>query len=851
MAATQHRPVSVLEAPTRLQGTGAPDAADTESPRSIREIMNQSSFPFSTRIAVAQDDADRFIDLEQLAAIALRRSRIVALCAVIGAMLGILYITSTPARYTTQTSILIDDSLARFADDKQAPPAAAMQSDALLSSEVEILKSERLAKAVVQAEKLDKNDAFLNPPMSPLDWAKSTVKGLARSLLTSAPQQAQGEGGDGSAAEPGRDPMVAAAVAILQDNLDVERAGRSFVVQLSYTSEDPQLAGRIARAYANAYLADQLEANFEATQRATEWLQGRIAELRDSSQAAASAVEKFRAEHGLTSARGELISDQQLADLNSQLILAQADTANALARYNQFKVIVDSGPDNAVKNATVPVEKGAGGSNLGVINDLKAKYGDISKREREITAKFGQEHPQAVALRREQADLNQQIFHELQQLTESYRNEYEVARSREDSLRANVGLMARQSSQSSQDMVKLRELQQKSDALSALYQGFLSRHEEASQRQSFPIAKARVISEAGDPTLPSSPRKGLALGLSLVLGLFGGAATAALQEFRERFFRTGDDVRSALNVNFLGYLPLVRGRKPAAKGAGDKGAKANGKGVTANGMAGKPNGSATRDGKRGGDPGGTVAPRLLRVAVNLPSSSFAETLRNTKLAADVVLQDRPCKVLGFASVLPGEGKTTVAANFAALIAANGLRTLLIDGDLRNPGLTRGLSLTPDKGLVEAIIGDQRWQSTIMVDRSTNLAIIPASVRPGLSHTSELISGPGMRNLLAEARKSYDYIIVDLPPLGPVIDTKAFAPLADGFVLIAEWGETPRALVRAMLQGEPQISGRLLGMILNKTDLKKLARYGGFGSSEQYLDRYAAYYVDQAELKPKT
>src|SRR5262249_20741701 len=151
-------------------------------------------------------------------------------------------------------------------------------------------------------------------------------------------------------------------------------------------------------------------------------------------------------------------------------------------------------------------------------------------------------------------------------------------------------------------------------------------------------------------------------------------ATAALQEFRERFFRTGDDVRSALNVNFLGYLPLVRGRKPAVKGAGANGAKANGKGATANGIPGKPNGAVGKNGKRGTNaPAAAVAPRLLRVAVNLPSSSFAETLRNTKLAADVVLQDRPCKVLGFASVLPGEGKTTVAANFAALIAANGPR----------------------------------------------------------------------------------------------------------------------------------------------------------------------------------
>ena len=171
----------------------------------------------------------------------------------------------------------------------------------------------------------------------------------------------------------------------------------------------PQLAGSITRAYADAYLADHLNANFDATQRATVWLQGRLGELRDRSQAAALEVETFRAENGLTAARGELMSEQQLSDLNSQLIVAQADTANALARYTQYKSIIDSGPENAVKNATIPTDK----ANSSVLNELKTRYLNITKREQDVTARFGEDHPQAVALRREQADVTRQIFQEL------------------------------------------------------------------------------------------------------------------------------------------------------------------------------------------------------------------------------------------------------------------------------------------------------------------------------------------------------------------------------------------------------------------------------------------------------
>jgi succinoglycan biosynthesis transport protein ExoP len=761
---------------------------------------------------MASEDADRFIDLERLAAIAIRQARVVALCAAIGLVLGVLYLVFTPAEYTAGTRILLDDSLTKFAEEKDTGPVR-VQADSMVSTEVEILKSARLARTVVLAEKLHENEAFLNPPRSPIGWMKAQVKGITGLFSSSPPPSATSV----------ENAKIGRAVALLQNGLTAERAGRSYVIDVAFRSNDRKLAGAITRAYAEAYLSDQLDANFDATQRATIWLQGRLDELRDSSLAAALEVAKFRAENGLTSARGELISEQQLSDLNSQLIVAQADTANALGRYSQFKSIIDSGPENAVRNATIPSDNGSSA----VINDLKARYLSVTKREQEISTRFGEDHAQAVALRREQAGLEGRIFQELKQITESYRNEYEVAKARENSLRDNVGQMAGQSSETSQSLVQLRELEQKSAALATLYQTFLARHEEASQQRSFPIAEARVISEASDPVGASSPRKSMVLGLSLVLGLFGGAAVGAFQEFRERFFRTGDDVRSALNINFLGYLPIVGARLTAAGKSNDAGAKTQPQ-----------------------DQSGSVTPRILRVAINAPASSFAETLRNAKIASDVVLQGKPGRVIGFVSVLPHEGKTTAAANFAGLLASHGARTLLIDGDLRNPGLSRGLSLAPDRGLVEAIVGDQPWRSTVMVDRSTRLAIIPAVVRGRLSHTSELISGPGMHDLIEDARTAYDYIIVDLPPLGPVVDAKAFAPLADGFVMVAEWGATPRALVRATLQAEPQIAAKVLGIILNKTDMKKLARYGSFGGSEQYLDRYSSYYVEQAGMNGK-
>jgi polysaccharide biosynthesis transport protein len=780
--------------------------------------MHQRTFPLNSRVAVSQDEADRFIDLEQLIAIAWRQARLVGLCAALGLALGVLYLLFTPQVYTSYTNILLDENLARFAEDDRRPTAGRPEAESMISSEVEIMKSARLARSVVLSQRLHENPAFLSPQISPIAWVKGQIRAVLGMFFSTPVPPSPGVSAE--------DLKIQRATELLQNSITAERLGRSFVVALSFQSTDPQLAGAVTRAYANAYLSDQLDANFDATQRATVWLQGRLADLRENSQAAASEAERFKAEHGLTAARGELLSEQQLSDLNKQLILAQAETANAFARYSQYKSIIDSGPENAVRNATIPADQ-ASNPALGDLRDLKTRYLNVTKRERDIVSRFGEDHPQAVNLRREQEDMTRRIFEELKKLTESYRNEYEVAKARETSLRTNVGQMAGDSSTAGQSMVRLRELEQKAEALATLYQTYLARYEEVSQQRSFPIAKARVISEAVDPRSPSSPQKSMVLALSLVLGLFGGAGVAAYQEFRERFFRTGDDVRAALNVNFLGYLPVITRQPKPAKPVGAK---------------------AYNDSRR--EEGEPLTPRILRVAINSPTSSFAETLRNAKLATDVVLQGTPCKVIGFVSVLPHEGKTTAAANFAGLLAANGARTLLIDGDLRNPGLSRALSIASEKGLVDAVVGEQRWQNAVKIDRSTKLAILPAAVRSRLSHTSELLSGPGMRDLVEDARKSFDYIVVDLPPLAPVVDAKAFAPFADGFIMVTAWGATPRALVRSTLQSEPLINSKVLGVILNKTDMKKLARFGSLGGYEQYLDRYSSYYTDQTGLNGK-
>lgn len=772
--------------------------------------MNQRNVTFHSVIPAKSEESGSFIDLDRLLAILVRRAGSIALCVGAFVALAAIYLVFATPVYTSMTQILLDENMTKYAEEA-SPVGSSQQVDMQISSAVEILKSNELALRVVEKLNLSENPIILNQPQSPVALLKSGIMSIADLLSPGGPPVSE---------ENARNGRKQKAATILQQSLTAERVMRSSVIAVSFRSTDQRLAATITKAYADAYLNDQLNANFDATERASVWLQERLTDLRERSQQASLDVEKFRTENGLTSARGELMSEQQLSDLNKQLIIAQADTASASARYNQYKSIVEQGPDNAVKNATVSFAQ----SDNSVLQDLKTRYLSVGKREQEITQNFGADHPQAVALRAEKGDITHQIYQELQQLTASYRNEFEVARSRETSLRESIEGVVGKNSEANKSLVQLNELTQKATALKTLYESYLGRYEEAAQQRSFPIAKARVISEAGVPTAPSSPKKTMTLGLAIVLGLMAGGGLAAFQEFRERFFRVEADVRSILGHKFLGYLPMI------GKSAKKKRTVWTRKAAPENAVPDNETGVAFE--------------RIMRIAIEAPRSAFAETLRNAKLASDVMLQGRADRVIGVVSALPGEGKSTTAANFAALLASSGKRTLLIDADLRNPGLTRMLKSPPQQGLVEAVLGDVPWTSTIKVDSRTKLAILPVVLNNRLMHTSELISSQGMQTLMENARKMFDYIVVDLAPLGPVVDAKAFAPQVDGFILVTEWGVTPTSIVQDLLQSEPQINAKVLGVILNKTDMTELGKYSAFGGTERYRQKYISYYVDE-------
>lgn len=737
-----------------------------------------------------------FIDIDAALAIIRRQWRIVLAAIAVAGAIGLAFAATAVPIYSATATLLIDRNNSQIVE-QLSTIGGVIEDEASILSQVEVLQSETIGLAVVDSLKLTENQEFRATRASLLSSIFGTIRSLVNVSQWFSPAKKESVVDDGTLKRSLSDQLL--------NGLSVKRIGRTYALELTYNSTSPVLAAQIVNAVASAYLLDKLNSKYEATRRASDWLSDRIAELRQRALDTDLAVQKFRAEHNLISTgNNSLLSDQQLAESNSALILAQSETAKARARVQRIEHILATDDVDGVVTDIL---------DSSVANDLRKKYLESSKIEAEITRRLGSNHIQAVRLRNEMQEYRRLMFQEISRIAQSYKSDLEVSEAKEKSLAESVAKATDISNSASETQVQLRELQREAETYKNMYQTFLQRYQEAMQQQSFPVTEARVISKAMPPRIPSKPNKPIILALFMIMGAAAGGGIAMFREFRDRFFRTGEQVRDVLGLEFLGNTPLI------------------------------PNKPVT-EAPESGHPGLTLPTSVARYAVDHPLSSFAETLRSTRLAIDLGISAKSgARIVGVVSALPSEGKSTISINLAQLLAGQGARVLLLDADIRNPGATRAMARHASEGLLEVLLEGRSVQDVVLRDEKTKLAFLPTVVKQRVPHSSELLTSAQMHKLLAEASNAFDYIIVDLPPLGPVVDARAMAGRIDGFIFVTEWGKTARRAVRNTVENEVHIRKKCLGVILNKVDTEKLKLYRAYGSSEYYHSRYTRYYHD--------
>jgi polysaccharide biosynthesis transport protein len=713
-----------------------------------------------------------------------RQWRLIALVTALAIVAGITHLALAPRKFTAQADMIIDTKRVTFTQSELATENRIVE-DASVESEIETTKSEKVAGVVAKRLNLTADPEFVGAGES----LKQRIFSLFRS---SAP-----------APEPSSEEILRGVIGQLRGNLNVARVGRSYIEQIAYTSLDPNKAARIANAFADAYIEDQLEAKFEATHRASIWLEQRIGELRKQASDAYKEVQDFKSQNGIIiGVDGKLASEVELDQLGVALAKARAETSQAKAKLDRIEHVLALRPDPSKESLSIPDPIVTDALSNPVITKLRQQFLDDQNKESEWSARYGVDHQAARNLRAEMAALQRAIWDEVSRIAESYKSEVQIAKAQEESIERRMTEVFQQSAATRQSQVRLRELETAANTYRNIYETFLSRFTQSVQQQSFPSTEARVVTYASAPYGPSSPKKSLTLALATICGFSLGIALAIARERMSRQIHTRAQLESLLGTSCLAVFPAFAGKRPAI-------------------------------GKSGSTKDSTAFKQISNVA---PFSATAEALRYIKVAID--LHPKGGKIVGIVSALPGEGKTTVAAGLADFLAKSGSRTLLIDADLRNPSMSKMLGYAGTPGVLDMVANQTSFEDLVITDSKHKFDFLPSSSRIKPTNSSDILNSPAMKKLLKTAKNDYDYVLVDLPPILPVVDVKATAHLLDAFLLVVEWGGTSTDEVLKAVGTSTILSERILGAVLNKADEVVMRRFEG------YSDRTYNYYTDE-------
>ncbi len=729
---------------------------------------------------LTQVEEGRQFNFHHLIDFFLRRWKMIVVVALsFVAITFVVLMTLTP-RYTSTAEVLLDSSSRRPLGDDLSPIVSGSN---VMDDQVAILTSVSLLKRVVEHEKLTEDPEFGKAKPSLLSLVTGWFGGgrQAEDSKTGAPSA--GGQDDPDISKLPED--VRGAIFRLKAAMDVARVGRSSTITISVTSQNPDKSARLANAIADAYIVDQLENRYEAARRAASWLTERLDNLRDQLRKSEEAVVAFRNEHKLIAVGSTTLNEQQLSEVNAELVQIQTEAAEKKAKYEQARDLVASGG----KVDSIPdVIRSA------VVADLRGKLAAVSAREADLVSRYGERHPLVVNVRAERRETERQINAEIERIIANLKNDYDVAQARANAMAANVSAVSGQAGSDNALTIRLRELERDAQANRTLYETFLTQAKLTSEQSEVDIKDARIITPALPSSTPSFPKKKLFLAAGVIAGLALGVGFAFLLDLLNSGFTSPREVEEQTGLPVLSSIEWAEFDEP---------------------------------------PGGEVA--VVRYLVDKPLSRFSESVRSLRAGVQMSDVDNPPQVVEITSASPGEGKTSLAIALAVSAATSGKRALVIDCDLRRPSISQQFGLTDRPGLVELLAQTASSDGILHRDKASGVYVLGSGAKT--QSPPDLLGSARMQHLLDQLRQSFDLIILDAPPIGPVIDAAVVAGMADKVVFVIRWGTTAREFVRHSLDRIPG-DRKVCGIAFNMVDLRRTPKYGRYSYySSAYYKKY--------------
>jgi len=558
-------------------------------------------------------------------------------------------------------------------------------------------------------------------------------------------------------------------------SLAVRRVPNSRLMDVTFESTDPQLAARIVNAHIENFIQQNLRSRYEATSQASSWLADQLNELKVKVQKSEDARIAYERQNQIwTLDDKQNITTQRLADVSKELTEAQSERLNKESLYTFAK----EGNLDAVPQM----------HNNAFLTDLIKKRNDLSASYNDALSQYGPNFPKVQRLQAQIKDLDATVDKERQNILNGLESDFQEARQREAMILQRLDEQKAQANSMSEKLVEYNILKREAEANKSLYDGLLTKLKEANISVGLKSSNIRLVDPAMIPSYPSRPAKARNLALAFLVGLVGGVGLALLREYLDNTVKSPDDIETLARLPSLAVVPQF--------------AAANGNGRH-NGVLSGTNGTDKR---------------IELVAQHLPKSQMSEAFRALRTSILLSQAEHPPQVILVTSALPREGKTTAAANLAVTLAQLGDKTVLVDADLRKPGVGRLLNLTGGKyaGLSSYLAGVSSLDLvTVPHPTIPNLAAIPTGPLP--PNPADLLSSHKLSDAIAELRSKYKFVVIDSPPVMAATDAVILSVQTDGVLLVVRSGETPKEAFTRTRDLLTSVKCRLLGVVLNAVD----------------------------------
>ncbi len=710
-----------------------------------------------------------------------RRHIAVIFFAVVVGLVAIYSLVATTV-YQGTVQVLFDLEKNQTLNFAEGGAAVIQMKDAseYFNTQKEIVHSRAFADRVVRKLQLDKNPYF-----KPLKEKKNTgiIASVAGAVLSIFPERAK-------PASPFpdyrfREELDPDLTDIVLKNVDLASGRQSNLLKITYKADNPTVAAVMANGVAETFIEHNLDIRVRPYRDAAEWLSSRLVESKAKVEDTEKMLQQYKEGKGIVSFETkENVLNQKLQELMTQLVQTEGKRHEAEIKYNQIKSVIDR-PELL---ATVPDIM----NNL-VIQTLRTEELTARKQLSELSEKYGAKHPQIIKAHSQLDMLQKNIISEARKMLNAAKAEFEVAQSRETSLRRAMEQQKQEVLGLTRKAIDFNVIAGESGSNKQFYELLLKKLQEASLSGGMSVSNAQIVDYAVIPKDPIKPKRALNLLLAMLVGLFGGVFAAFFTEYMDDTIKTAEDVDKNLDLPFFDVVPLTEETKGPIFVTSD------------------------------------------------PKSATAEAYRTIRTGLMLSSTDQPLKVILVTSSTPNEGKTTTAANLAVAMAQMGEKVLIVDVDMRRHNLHELYGISNPVGISDVIIDPKRLPEAIKsVDKHQNLDIITGGTLA--PNPSELLGSERMREFITHLRGRYDRIILDSPPLLAFSDSLVLSRLADGVIMVIWGGKTTRNTIQQAVQSLQGVGAKILGVVLNKIDTTRRSYY--------YYPYYSYYYSDKKGGKKK-